>query len=64
MHKTFDQASDKLSTWLGRLHATRPAHAGRAPMEVKAASVMGALKLFNRGFGRDERREMFSEQLM
>jgi hypothetical protein len=41
-----------LSTWLGRLHATPPAHPGRAPMEVEAASVMGVLKLFDRRFGR------------
>lgn len=51
-HKNFDQASDELSTWLGRLHATPPHHAGRAPMEVEAASVMGVLKLFDRRFGR------------
>jgi len=51
-HKNFDQASDELSTWLGRLHATPPQHAGRAPMEVEAASVMGVLKLFDRRFGR------------
>ena len=50
-HKNFDQASDELNTWLGRLHAT-PQHAGRAPMEVEAASVMGVLKLFDRRFGR------------
>ncbi|KAF4626511.1 hypothetical protein G7Y89_g11651 [Cudoniella acicularis] len=51
-HKNFDQASDELNTWLGRLHATPPHHAGRAPMEVEAASVMGVLKLFDRRFGR------------
>jgi hypothetical protein len=51
-HKNFDQASDELSTWLGSLHATPPAHDGRAPMEVEAASVMGVLKLFDRRFGR------------
>ncbi|TVY59545.1 AP-1-like transcription factor napA [Lachnellula suecica] len=51
-HKGFDQASDDLSTWMGRLHATPPHHAGRAPMEVEAASVMGVLKLFDRRFGR------------
>ena len=51
-HKNFDEASDELSTWLGRLHATPPAHPGRAPMEVEAASVMGVLKLFDRRFGR------------
>jgi hypothetical protein len=51
-HKNFEQASDELSTWLGRLHATPPAHPGRAPMEVEAASVMGVLKLFDRRFGR------------
>jgi hypothetical protein len=51
-HKNFDQASDELNTWLGRLHATPPAHPGRAPMEVEAASVMGVLKLFDRRFGR------------
>lgn len=51
-HKNFDQASDELSTWLGRLHATPPHHAGRAPIEVEAASVMGVLKLFDRRFGR------------
>lgn len=51
-HKNFDQASDELSTWLGRLHATPPHHPGRAPMEVEAASVMGVLKLFDRRFGR------------
>jgi hypothetical protein len=51
-HKNFDQASDELSTWLGRLHATPPAQAGRAPIEVEAASVMGVLKLFDRRFGR------------
>lgn len=51
-HKNFDQASDELSTWLGRLHATPPAHPGRAPIEVEAASVMGVLKLFDRRFGR------------
>ncbi|KAL3423154.1 AP-1-like transcription factor 3 [Phlyctema vagabunda] len=48
-HRAFDQATDDLSTWLGRLH---PQHAGRAPMEVEAASVMGVLKLFDRRFGR------------
>ena len=51
-HKNFDQASDELITWLGRLHATPPHHNGRAPMEVEAASVMGVLKLFDRRFGR------------
>jgi len=51
-HKNFDQASDELSTWLGRLHATPPHQPGRAPMEVEAASVMGVLKLFDRRFGR------------
>ena len=51
-HKNFDQASDELSTWLGRLHATPPSHQGRAPLEVEAASVMGVLKLFDRRFGR------------
>jgi hypothetical protein len=51
-HKNFDQASDELNTWLGRLHATPPHHAGRAPIEVEAASVMGVLKLFDRRFGR------------
>lgn len=51
-HKGFDQASDELNTWLGRLHATPPQHPGRAPMEVEAASVMGVLKLFDRRFGR------------
>jgi hypothetical protein len=51
-HKAFDQASDELSTWLGRLHAAPPPHPGRAPMEVEAASVMGVLKLFDRRFGR------------
>lgn len=51
-HKNFDQASDELNTWLGRLHATPLQHAGRAPMEVEAASVMGVLKLFDRRFGR------------
>lgn len=54
MHRNFDQASDELNTWLGRLHtAPQPQeHAGRAPMEVEAASVMGVLKLFDRRFGR------------
>ncbi|CAL3972107.1 unnamed protein product [Diplocarpon coronariae] len=51
-HKNFDKASDELGTWLGRLNATPPAHPGRAPMEVEAASVMGVLKLFDRRFGR------------
>lgn len=51
-HKNFDQASDELNSWLGRLHATPPAHPGRAPMEVEAASVMGVLKMFDRRFGR------------
>lgn len=51
-HKNFDQASDELSTWLGRLHATPLHHVGRAPIEVEAASVMGVLKLFDRRFGR------------
>ena len=51
-HKNFDRASDELNTWLGRLHATVPHHAGRAPIEVEAASVMGVLKFFDRRFGR------------
>jgi len=51
-HKNFDAASDELSAWLGRLHATPPHQPGRAPMEVEAASVMGVLKLFDRRFGR------------
>jgi hypothetical protein len=52
-HRNFEQASDELNTWLGRLHAApQPQHAGRAPMEVEAASVMGVLKLFDRRFGR------------
>ncbi|TVY15862.1 AP-1-like transcription factor napA [Lachnellula arida] len=51
-HKGFEQASDELSTWLGRLHATPPRHEGREPIEVEAASVMGVLKLFDRRFGR------------
>lgn len=51
-HENFDRASDELSTWVGRLHAT-PSHlVGRAPMEVEAASIMGVLKLFDRRFGR------------
>jgi len=51
-HKGFEQASDELSTWLGRLHAAPQAHEGRAQMEVEAASVMGVLKMFDRRFGR------------
>jgi len=51
-HKGFEQASDELNTWLGRLHATPPQQAGRAATEVEAASVMGVLKLFDRRFGR------------
>lgn len=51
-HKGFEQASDELNTWMGRLHATPAQHAGRAPVEVEAASVMGVLKLFDRRFGR------------
>lgn len=50
-HKNFNQASDELNTWLGRLQPT-PQQAGRAPMEVEAASVMGVLKFFDRRFGR------------
>lgn len=54
-HNNFDQASDELNTWLGRLSKVPRQHAGRslAPMEVEAASVMGVLKLFDRRFGRD-----------
>lgn len=51
-HQNFEQATDELGTWLGRLHATPPRHPGRNPMEVEAASVMGVLKLFDRRFGR------------
>ena len=51
-HRNFEQASDELNTWLGRLHAAPPQQAGRAPIEVEAASVMGVLKLFDRRFGR------------
>jgi len=52
-HKNFDQATDELNTWLGRLHAAPPHPVvGRAPLEVEAASVMGVLKLFDRRFGR------------
>jgi hypothetical protein len=51
-HKNFDQASDELNTWLGRLNATPAHHNGRPAMEVEAASVMGVLKLFDRRFGR------------
>jgi hypothetical protein len=52
-HKNFERASDELDSWLGRLHASPPGHAGRAPMEVEAASVMEVLKLFDRRFGRE-----------
>lgn len=51
-HKNFDEASDELNSWLGKLHPTHPQHAERAPVEVEAASVMGVLKLFDRRFGR------------
>jgi hypothetical protein len=51
-HQNFDQATDELGTWLGRLHATPSRHPGRNAMEVEAASVMGVLKLFDRRFGR------------
>ncbi|KAH8591429.1 hypothetical protein B0O99DRAFT_654363 [Bisporella sp. PMI_857] len=52
-HKGFDQATDELNSWLGRLHASPPQQVvGRAPLEVEAASVMGVLKLFDRRFGR------------
>jgi hypothetical protein len=51
-HKNFDQASDELNSWLGRLNPATPQQAARAPIEVEAASVMGVLKMFDRRFGR------------
>jgi hypothetical protein len=51
-HEKFDQASDELNSWLGHLQATSAQHAGRAPVEVEAASVMGVLRLFDRRFGK------------
>lgn len=55
-HKHFDEARDDMNTWLGKLDATtaigQQQHAGRAPVEVEAASVMGVLKYFDRRFGR------------
>lgn len=51
-HKNFDQASDELNTWLGRLNPATPQQAAHAPIEVEAASVMGVLKMFDRRFGR------------
>lgn len=51
VHKHFDEASDDLNTWLPHLNLTPLQRAGRAPMEVEAASVMGVLKLFDRRFG-------------
>lgn len=55
-HHAFEPASASLSSWVGHLNTTsdnsQPQHAGRAAIEVEAASVMGVLKLFDRRFGR------------
>ncbi|KAI9828402.1 MAG: hypothetical protein M1832_002830 [Thelocarpon impressellum] len=65
-HPHYAEASDELGSWLGRLEPrrsvagggsggaseSRSGGAGRTPMEVEAASVMGVLKLFDRRFGR------------
>jgi hypothetical protein len=52
-HKGFDKAGDNFDSWLARLQTTSSEHAGRAPLEVEAASVMGVLKLFDRRFGQN-----------
>ncbi|OQD72725.1 hypothetical protein PENDEC_c019G00784 [Penicillium decumbens] len=55
-HPNFSKASDEISSWLPKLHTLpnprdlAPAGAGRAAMEVEAASVMGVLRYFDRRF--------------
>ncbi|KAI8963145.1 hypothetical protein F5Y11DRAFT_166665 [Daldinia sp. FL1419] len=54
-HRNFDKASDEIGTWLPRLKATPlPANAaGRPPIEVQVASIMGVLREFDVRFGRE-----------
>jgi hypothetical protein len=58
-HPKYSEASEEMGSWLGRLNAVPSADKGGAgrrpsvhgPMEVEAATVMGALKMFDRRFG-------------
>ncbi|KAI2778162.1 hypothetical protein F4815DRAFT_248568 [Daldinia loculata] len=54
-HRNFDKAADEIGTWLPRLKATPlPANtAGRPPIEVQVASIMGVLREFDVRFGRE-----------
>ena len=63
-HRHFDEAADDIGSWLPKLRAVPiPPHrhggrghvsAGRAPIEVEAASIMSVLKGFDVRFGRGE----------
>ncbi|KAI1802650.1 hypothetical protein F4811DRAFT_554616 [Daldinia bambusicola] len=54
-HRNFDKAADEIGTWLPRLKATPlpPNTAGRPPIEVQVASIMGVLREFDVRFGRE-----------
>ncbi|KAI0849020.1 hypothetical protein F5Y00DRAFT_72095 [Daldinia vernicosa] len=54
-HRNFDKAADEIGTWLPRLKAAPlPANtAGRPPIEVQVASIMGVLREFDVRFGRE-----------
>ncbi|OTB13555.1 hypothetical protein K445DRAFT_13605 [Daldinia sp. EC12] len=54
-HRNFDKAADEIGTWLPRLKATPlpTSTAGRPPIEVQVASIMGVLREFDVRFGRE-----------
>jgi hypothetical protein len=53
IHKNFDQATDSICDWLPKLQTSLPRQAGRAPLDIEAASVMNVLKYFDVRFGRN-----------
>ncbi|RKU45096.1 hypothetical protein DL546_001041 [Coniochaeta pulveracea] len=53
-HRNFDKAAEQIGEWLPSLKMHPVQMAGRAPMEVEAASIMSVLKGFDIRFGRGE----------
>ena len=53
-HPHYQEATDELDSWLGKLKASLPpGETDRPAIEIEAASVMGVLKFFDRRFGRE-----------
>jgi hypothetical protein len=53
-HRNFEKAAEQIGEWLPSLKMHPVQMAGRAPMEVEAASIMSVLKGFDIRFGRGE----------